>query len=598
MIESGDRVRRLDSVKPIAPVLLFFTALITFLVGHLLPRLPLTSSGKASRPRLAAGLLLAVGAVTWFESSFGVRLIAALIAPPVLGLLSVSHEPGERTTSPLRKHLRLTTRPFLVALALLVLAALLIRIPNLGGFGVRLDEMFQYEAAVGFLETGRFVRWDALEGMPGQAYPRAWIHTWLVAQAMRWLGPSLWAGRVVSLAVGLLLFLPVWQLCRLLDLGRAEILLVLFLLTVSPFCITTSRWLRFYGLFMVAFMLMNNGLLGTLKGSRNNLFHGGQLALGGVLSLLVHPVLSAVILPAFGVFLLLEVGCNRDGDGAGLPRPALLAGGLTVLVLLVVTGVAYRHVLFEEFQFTGTLYPIYAVYLTQENLGYVTGGLFVGAALVFFDRSAAERFLLCLLVVPTLLMVFLSGRFPQMRYLGFLIPIALPVLVASGGRLAGALGKERSILLTAAVLLVLVLVPTRSLGQHLRYIWRGNPGFVAFPGMHSPRYDQTLRWLEPGLTDEDKVAVCHSFSPLIARWRRRGIDLHGSPANRKITRGMLRTFERKANRVWILHAANLPHCLSRGAHEAIQHRYRRLKGMPDDLHVRVYVGPRSGPDQP
>lgn len=53
------------------------------------------------------------------------------------------------------------------------------------------DEPLVVSAAKGYVETGSFTRWDFWMNQPGtEKYERAWPHTWLVAQSIRFFGLS------------------------------------------------------------------------------------------------------------------------------------------------------------------------------------------------------------------------------------------------------------------------------------------------------------------------------------------------------------------------------------------------------------------------
>ncbi|MFH2204744.1 MAG: glycosyltransferase family 39 protein, partial [Elusimicrobiota bacterium] len=126
-----------------------------------------------------------------------------------------------------------------IILGFLILAGFGIRIWNVEIHDWHYDEMLHVVAAQSLLETGS-------RTMPsGWVYSRSPVVTAGGALMFRFFGASKTAGRLPAVLIGTLLIFLLYQLTKDL-IGYGPALGVSFLYAFSPYCITASRFFRYY----------------------------------------------------------------------------------------------------------------------------------------------------------------------------------------------------------------------------------------------------------------------------------------------------------------------------------------------------------------
>ncbi|MFB6355666.1 MAG: phospholipid carrier-dependent glycosyltransferase [bacterium] len=473
------------------------------------------------------------------------------------------------------------------AVLFLVILAVLLRVPGIGDYGVRIDEAYQFETAVGYLETGQFKRWDFVKQKVTESYHRAWPYTWLSAQVMKWTGRRLVAGRYLSLVWGLLLLPVALGICWSLKLNRLFTVLSLYLVTISTFCITISRWFRLYSMFVTCISLGVFGLIMLFREEEGRKSWFILLTLLGFSgSLLTHPMFTVVVIGSVVLWAILEYGFLQSGQWKNIP----VWGYTALLIVSMVMGVvAYTYLDRLMFEVGSPLdpYPFYIVYYVQENLGYGIGGLVIGLTLYWLYKRRPGRLVLFIMFVPLLTFVFFTSRFPQVRYLAFLLPVVIPAFMKSAHETVRHMKSSARTAFTIVLVLVILVVPARSAQSRLNYIWKGNMGYVAFPRTHDPRYKLAIEWLTSRIDSDDQVIMCHSFSRTLAEYSERNFKLIPVDPNERIDRKKLLKIQDQREHTWLMFARELPNCFYSRTHRYIRAHYRNVKDVPREFHVRL-----------
>ncbi len=520
--------------------------------------------------------------LTIFGGPLGYYLIASLPAGFLIGLslkMSTPHSPNK-----IFPEISRTT--FILLLTGIIALAGINRYVNLGTYGFRLDEIYQYETAVGYLKTGQFVRWDFLKNIPGEKYLRSWPHTYLIAQSMKIFGKNLFAGRIVSLLFGLLIFVPLYFLSKQLNFHRLNIVFLFLWVCISPFCITISRWLRLYAPFTTLFLGFVVGFIYCLSVhcelQKSTIFY--LTIICGVSSYYLHPLLFLLTLPAFIIAIIVK---NLDTKQIiNLSNNLIIKSIILFLVSGTLIYLSLDQLQTESGVFT-TFYPIYLVYIVQENLGYALGGIALGVAIVLHTKNMKEKFLLFLIFIPLILLIFLTRRFPQVRYVGFILPVIALVILKSGRRLFRKISMNFSTLGLLIFLLTFVFIPLHSYFKTQEYIQAGNIGAATFPGFQPPNYRKTFKKLNKKVRSQNHLIVtCCNLSPLLAKFP--NINFYSLGPNQKLKLQKLRKFEEKNKRNWVVIPAQGPHCLKQKTLKHVRNHYISRQKYNENFQVKVF----------
>lgn len=484
-------------------------------------------------------------------------------------------------------------------MGMILLSALLVRLPNLWGYGLRQDAFQHYEAAIGYLKTGTFVQWDFLKSEPGREYPRAWLYTWQVAQVFKHWGVSIGNGRVVSLVWGMLIFAPLYGLTRKLRMDEGETLLLMMWVALSPHFITISRWIRMYTMFDVLFLVLALSLFCWLNVSVRRpgevVLWGGTTVGLGILSFHIHE-LTMTLLPSVAVWMGWEWLYHRQNhEDLCWSRlfPWLIAAALSGVALLFLwkPGVM-AHNLRTSF------HPFYVLYLFQETLGFSIGGMTLALALIYCRKTRFERFLVCVVYVPILFFVFFTNRYPMYRYLSHLILIASPLFIIALKRFFADMEIDRIVVPVAGCVLIAVVLalPAEDLPSKLRYIRAGNMGYLHFPGTENGRHEAVIRRVGPLLKEGDYVGFYYwkHSTYYLAQFGRPGVTVERYPREDFLTVEDLRRIERHHDRVWIIYREWMLRDLPPETERYLERHYRRV--LPRKrYHMNVFLR-SSGPE--
>lgn len=448
---------------------------------------------------------------------------------------------------------------FYLYFGFVVLLALVLRLYRLGDFGYLLDEPWHFKTAAGYLRTGKFQFWNFYESSTGKYYPRAWIYTWQVAQSLSSLGESLAVGRLVSVVWGLLLFVPVAAYNRLLDLNRNQKLLVYFLIAISPYLILSSRWVRHYSMYTTLYLSVLVLIVLTIRARYPKNWCYGLSALATfVLLLHLHLAPSLVLLGSIVVYTVFRTVRVTENPRLsytvlGLATVGLLIAGLFPLLEPEVHG--YLNGLSRRFQreLSGptALNLLYGYYATSLSLGAGLGGLMTGI-MVVNQRNRTEGFFVLQFILPLLALLFLARPIPSVRYVGHLIPVAVPLLVLFFGRLIDSTTVE-PVYARITALVLLVGVPAVHFQHQLNRIWNGHEDYISFPGDDAQRYGRLEEFLVRQVRADSTVLLLDLPSYHAMRIRRRGVQTaYRSFFEDRISRKELRTMSCEKDLTWVV----------------------------------------------
>lgn len=542
-------------------------------------------------------LLTFVVAGIFFKFPTGYVLLAAIPVAFLLGQVT-----GDSRSE---SSIDLSFGFFLVTLLLLFLGAGILRGYNLDGFGLRHDEGFIYQTALGYLHTGEFVRWDPLREEIVEPYPRSAGHSWLVAQTMKVFGKSPGTARWISWLFGMLLLpLGVW-LAREASLNRIQTLLLLFLIAFSPHYSTLSRWIRMYVLFVPAFVLLTISLYRWMKASsgQSRLIWGTGVLISGGLSVHFH-TLTLTVIPGLLVFLLWEWLRLRNHSHALLSRTQLSTGfgllgmGLVGYVILAWLGWVYPSSIsgiYEEFWGGGYVQPHYLLYFFEENLGYVMGGLVAGAVLFTTGPKPFERYLLSIVGAGTVVMVLFNPRLPQVRFMSHLMMLSWPLFLLAIWRIGSFLEIKFLPLRFRPILWLLVgflvIQPLLLFPDRFVPILEGNMGYVTFPGTESPRYEKAYPRAVNRFGPRAFYLTCDPWARSFKPYMENGYRLRRISVNKPLSLSQLREWEQK-NPVLFL-PSDLPPCVDQRAYQYLKKYYRLFPDFVEGIDLYVSPGARQ-----
>lgn len=142
-----------------------------------------------------------------------------------------------------------------ILVALTFLSAVL-RFGGIGSEDFHDDEFLGMSTAVGYTETGDYVRWQWSTDGPGSEYDRAWPHTWLIAQSINLFGLSEASARFPSALLGMFFVLLLYPITKSLTAHRGYAMAVVAIAAISPFYIDMAQWVRMYAILLPSFLIL------------------------------------------------------------------------------------------------------------------------------------------------------------------------------------------------------------------------------------------------------------------------------------------------------------------------------------------------------
>ncbi len=304
------------------------------------------------------------------------------------------------------------------------------------------DEPLVVRAAKGYLETGSYNHWDFWMNQPGsEKYSRAWPHTWMVAQSIKFLGLSEWSTRLVSVVFGVLFIPIIYGISSFFLQSRQAAIVVTFVCILQPYFIFYFRRVRMYAvlipLFAVLFYTFYQ-VLTTKKYVPKTLYKKHQwlrqyfnynwsLVIGLCIIIFfcikIH-ILSLIIFPIiFPLFMYLLVVKKQKR----LLLPLATVGVFFLGMILLFSLFLKKEGIGRTFNFFEVYQDIYLEYLLGFPFPEYTsiGILLIGGLLIVLGKNQTRTVALYgILIVTIVLYVYSINYFAHYRYVIHILPFA------------------------------------------------------------------------------------------------------------------------------------------------------------------------------
>lgn len=324
----------------------------------------------------------------------------------------------------------------ILAIGVLTAMAFWLRFDHLGQVNFYNDEYYQFETAVGLIDSGQLQRYDFYSHTEGDAYTRASLFTRQVAASMEWFGINETAARLPAVLWGTLLipllFFITWQLTRKPVIAYA----VATILTFDDLMIGLSRYVRMYSMLIVLCVLVGYAVYQFCEAKAWRL-RCCYLLLGSVslvVSLAIFKELTIALVAGIGVYTTVRAG-HWFWRRQQIDRMWLwlwLAGSCGVAVALSLELVGFNTIPLDAVIVRDQPHWTYLMQLFTNWHFASLAVLFavVGLLTIRHVRQVTAYAAVMTLTVLTYF-VFFSHRWDAQRYISFIIPW-LDIVVAVG----------------------------------------------------------------------------------------------------------------------------------------------------------------------
>ena len=323
----------------------------------------------------------------------------------------------------------------IVAITLLTVMAGWLRLAQLGDINLHDDEFYQFETAVGYLETGQFARYNFFTQQTEGVYTRAIPFTWQVILSLHQFGYTEWAARLPAVIWGTAL-IPVVIISLLWLTRRSDLAYGLgWLLTFDNFFIALSRYVRMYSMIIVLLFTLSVLVYQWLQVNdrRQRLYYGATIVGLTLLSWFTFSELTLAWGAGIGVYIFIRTLYYRHGDAVDRTCAYVFILGSALAVLGTGIHFAGYHIIpvgafivrdqpyffyFNEL-FTVLQLPVLGVIfflvglltLSQRNSFITFSAITSGSVLLYF--------------------IYFSHHWEAKRYIAFLLP-GLYLLIVAG----------------------------------------------------------------------------------------------------------------------------------------------------------------------
>lgn len=306
------------------------------------------------------------------------------------------------------------------------------------------DEPLVIGAAKGYVETGTYNKWDFWldqAGTDADKYDRAWPHTWLVAQSIRFFGLSEFTTRMVSVLFGLIFILVIYGVSVFFIRDRNAALLITLACMLHPYFVVYFRRVRMYALFAPLFVLLfytAYRILSTKKYAPRLLyernpwmqtyFNYDWMLVVGMLVLLYFTVelqrlaflIFPVVLPTY-LYLLVVKKQKR------LLLPLMVLGIVFLAFGMDILKKNTRSIVFFEVHH----WAYFDYFLDFVFSKYFSGAvLIIGSLFIWYEKNTTKILSLYFLVATSLLLyVYMIDFFVHFRYAIHLLPLSYILLM-------------------------------------------------------------------------------------------------------------------------------------------------------------------------
>lgn len=352
-----------------------------------------------------------------------------------------------------------------------------LRFANLDIINLFNDEYYQFDTAVGLLETGEYNRYNFYTGETEESYTRAKIYTWQIAQSMKFFGYTETAARFPAVFWGTILA-PLLIIVLLLMLKNPWVAYGSGLLvTFDNFFVEMSRFTRMYSMVFVLTILVLVLVYKFLSAqSKKSQIIYGILSLGFFMAyFFAFEELSLALGAGIGIYILVRaIQYLWKKERPDKLFAYLFVGGASLAISGVIIHFAgYYFIPVDAFIIRDMPHFFYLTEVFSE-LHIPKYGMFFFLIGILFIKSnrSFEAFITIIGVSLLTYFVYLSHRWEAKRYIGFIIPIFYIMITLGIYQFVKLLGK---------------MLPITKIGKGLIsvtiFILVGP--WLSFPGLHT-----------------------------------------------------------------------------------------------------------------
>ena len=332
---------------------------------------------------------------------------------------------------------------------------------RLGSEGFREDEFQVINSAAGYLYSGQFSQWNWIADDIGNAYARAWPHTFLIAQSFNVFGISEWSGRLVSVLGGMAFLICLYLFARYFT-NQKIALITLFSASLYPSYIKLFRYTRMYALLLPLFLILTYCIYRGITGDwqlrigikrfddliSKYLNYDYRFLLISIpllyLTYLIH-VNSLIIVVAVYLYVCVLAIKGKKAKYIILAIIGLIIGIGTVSGLIILenaNSINYSYESLPSFLNFISAFErrnfIYLDYLVSYPFGKIAGLILIGfLGYISVSQRAISDFvnkylyLLTVGISASIFFIYIANRYASYYYISHITPIAL-LLILSG----------------------------------------------------------------------------------------------------------------------------------------------------------------------
>lgn len=317
----------------------------------------------------------------------------------------------------------------------LTMVAAWLRLPNLGAVNFYNDEYYQFEAAVGWLETGEWVRWDYYTNAVDKPYSRAKLFMVQVAGSLALFGDNEFAARLPAALWGILL-IPVTVLI-LLRVSRHQLIAygTGIVLTFDQLSIALSRYVRMYSMLMVCSIALIFFLYQCIESRqwKPRLWYGLVAMMTTIIAVSIFKELTLALLGAIGVYATLRMvqfTITRQADDHRWTL-AWILGALVGVVAIILTITGINVVPIDAAIIRDQPHWSYVLDLFSAwRIPVITAGFaIIGVVMSFRQLRSFSGISAVVAVIILVYFIFFSHRWDAQRYISVAIPMISLVTV-------------------------------------------------------------------------------------------------------------------------------------------------------------------------
>ncbi|MCD5381818.1 MAG: glycosyltransferase family 39 protein [Candidatus Pacebacteria bacterium] len=309
------------------------------------------------------------------------------------------------------------------------------------------DEFLVVDAAVGYINTDTFYRWDWLKNTSGAYtdcmeisptigttchYTRAWPHTWLVAQSIQFFGLHEGATRFVSAILGIICIPLFYAVFRALSFSQHVSLLLATIIPFTPGLVEMFRYTRMYALLIPSVLVLLWLIYRTLSFAKDNdmkrtIFNALGALLLFVFCIIVH--INTLVI-AFGVLLYLLYATIQYKNTTLYMLTTLAAIGSVLLTVLLTLG-NYTTITEQVTFFASQNYAFFELLGAYPFPLLPSSILFILAGYLLYSEKHTQydalRYLWCIVFGAIIFFVFIADRYVAFNYISHIVPIFVSI---------------------------------------------------------------------------------------------------------------------------------------------------------------------------